>query len=551
MTTRIVVAALVILVAMLVVMPMAKAATEAERLLKQEIDRREQERRDRRWEESHTPSAPLPSQPAPTAPGAHDGGPCFSIQRITLHPEDVLSARKAETLLAPYQGRCLKASDLAALQQALNSLALSQGLVTTRVVVPEQNLASGELRLEVWPGVLEALQAPDLTPRELTMVSALHPGELLQLRALEQTVDNLNRLASFKAGIDLLPGEKPGASVARLTVARSRPWQAAVAWQGEALNGEENHTFRASLTADGLADLADRLVLGLNSNLRDAQVDDAKGGSIDYDLPRGWWRFSAGADRFDYQNLVNAGLTTFTASGISRSWRIEAARTLHRDTRNRVSLALHGKRRLNDNFIEDVTIGVSTTRISVAGLRTDFSRVAAPWVWDASLDVETGEGRSPARYSPIDHHYTRLLGHTRLEYYFEHASLSTYLSGQWSDARLAPSEQFALTGIVQGFAPIGLNASTGLGLQVEVARPIVVNRAGLSSVRPALGVAAALAPHASGNPAREEIAATTASLTFPFRKALARVGLAYPLSELSSLDAPQGWQLDAGLSLQW
>lgn len=545
--TRIVVAAL----AMLAAMPMAQGATDAERLLKQEIDRRDQERRERRWEESHTPSTPLPALPAPAAPGAADGTPCFSIQRITLHPADVLPTRQTDAVLASYQGRCLRAADLAALQQALNSLALALGLVTTRVVVPEQSLAAGELRLEVWPGVLEALQAPDLGHYEQSMVSALRAGELLQLRALEQTVDNLNRMLSFKSSIDLLPGEKPGGSVARLAVERSRPWQAAVAWQGEALNGAETHTLRANLTTDSLAGVADRLVLGLNSNLQDSQVDDAKGGNIDYDQPWGWWRFSAGADRFDYQNLVTAGLTTFTASGKSRSWRVEAARSLHRDARNRLGVALHGKQRLNDNFIDDVTIGVSTTRISAAGLRADFSHVDAPWVWDASLDLAAGEGSSPARYSPLDSHYARLLGHTRLEYYFASASLSATLSGQWSDARLAPSEQFALTGIVPGFTPITLNANTAVGLQVEFARPVVITRQGVSSIRPALGVAAALAPHASGNPAREELAATTASVTLGIHKALARIGLAYPLSDLSSLEAPQDWQLDAGLSLQW
>ncbi|MES2918182.1 MAG: ShlB/FhaC/HecB family hemolysin secretion/activation protein [Pseudomonadota bacterium] len=527
-----------------------QAVTEAERLLKQDIDRREQERREQRWEEAHTPGAAPAVAPAP-APAARSAGPCFPVRRILLHPAGVLSAPRVRAILSPYEGRCLNAGDLAALQQALNAQALAQGLVTTRTVVPEQNLAAGELRLEVWPGRVEALRASGLSARELAFATPVRAGDRLQLRALEQTIDNLNRLGSFDASLDLQPGAQPGGSIADVRVQRSAPWQAGLSWQGEALNGAETHALRASLTLDSPFGLVDRLNLGVNGNLQDGQVDDARGGSVDYDLPFGWWRASVGADRFDYRNPVQAGLTSFTASGKSRAWRAELARSLYRDATRRISLGLHGKQRLSDNFIDGVTLGVSTSRLRATGLRLDFSRVAAPWVWDASLDAEHGRGRSPALYSPLDAEYVRVLGNTRAQYYLGAASVSASLSWQWSDARLAPSEQFALSGHVQGFSPRGLNADSAAALQLEFVRPVAVQRAGVSAVRPSLGLSWALAPHAGGNPRREELAAVTTALAVPWRKAVANVGVAWPIPQINTLEAPQGWQLDASFSLQW
>jgi hemolysin activation/secretion protein len=540
-----------VVLALALAMPLAQAETGAERLLKQDIDRREQERREQRWDDSHSPGVALPPPVTAPEPPAAAAGPCFPVREIRLHPQGVLSAPRTAAILAAYTGRCLSATDLAALQNALNAQALAQGLVTTRVVVPEQNLAAGALALEIWPGRLEAVQAPALSKAELALANPLQPGELLQLRALEQAVDNLNRLASFRASVELLPGEQPGGSIARLAVARGRPWQAALAWQGEALNEKETHSVRASAVADSPLRLADRLVLGVNGHLQDGQVDDAHGANVDYDLPWGWWRFSAGADRFDYRNPVKAGLTTFTASGKSRAWRMEAARSLYRDARYRVGLALHGRRRHNDNFIDDVTLGVSTTRLAIAGARLDVSRVAAPWVWDASLDLENGRGRSPALYAPLDGHYVRALGNTRLEYHAKAAVFSAALSGQWSDARLAPSEQFALTGVVQGFAPLGINANSGTGLQLEAARPIALSAAGLTSLRPSLGVAWALAPHAGGNLVKDEIAAATTGVTLAWKHAVASLGVAVPVNAINTVEAPQDWQLDASFSLQW
>lgn len=524
-------------------------AGEVERLLKQDIDRREQERREQRWDEAHTPGAQPPLlEPAPVA---RQTGPCFPITHISLHPGDVLPSRRVQRIVSDFLGRCLGSADLGTLQHALNSLALTEGLITTRVVVPEQNLASGRLLLEVWPGRLERTDAPALKPRELTMASPARPGDLLQLRALEQTVDNLNRLASFRTAIELQPGMQPGGSVARLNVVRSRPWQAGLSWQGEALTGEETHTLRANFTGDSLLGLADRLTLGVHGHLQDGQVDNAYGGSLDYDVPMGWSRLSLGTDFFDYENPVHAGLTPFTASGNSRSLRLELAHNLYRDAHDRLSIALHGRRRVNDNFIDGVTIGVSSTRISAVGTRLDFSRVAAPWVWDASLDAEGGEARSPGELSPIDGHYMRLLGNARLQYHFPRLSLAATFNGQWSDSRLAPSEQFTLTGQVPGFVPVSANANTGLAIQLEIARPLLVQRAGFTTVRPSLGLAWALAPHAGGNAARDEVAAISTGLTAPWKLAVLRAALAYPLTNPSTVEPEHRWQLDAGVSLQW
>lgn len=533
-----------------------QAATDAERLLKQDIDRREQELRERRWEDLHAPAVPaVPEVPTPeTTVPETPAGPCFPIRDIQIQPVDILSARRVQAIIAPYRGRCLRAADLTALQQALGAQALAEGLVTTRVVVPEQNLVSGTLHFEVWPGRIEAVQAPSLGRGELAMASVLRTGDLLNLRALEQTVDNLNRLASQRASMELLPGEKPGGSIVALNVARTAPWQAGLSWQGEALNANKRtHTLRASATLDSPLKLSDRLTLGANANLEDQQVDGAYGGSVDYDLPFGWWRFGIGADRFDYDNSIASGVTTFSATGASRSWRGELARLLYRDVRQRLSVALHGKQRLSDNAIDDTAIGVSTTRVSALGLRADFSRVAAPWVCDASVDVENGAGRSWAEPSSIDRHYARLLVSTRLQYHLTQMNFSGSMNGQWSEARLAPGEQFTLTGQVPGFSPQTLNAATGIAVQLEAAFPRQVQGAGFTSLWPMVGFAWAMAPHHAGGNTNdtEHVAALHAGITAPWQQAVMNAGVAFPLEKFSSINAVEDWQISAGLSAQW
>lgn len=528
----------------------AGADTTAERLLKQDIDRQEQERRERRWDEPLTATPPPPVDTPPPVTSTNES-PCFPINDIRVVQADILPAKPLKRLLASYQGRCLNATDLQGLQQGMNSLALSRGLVTTRVVIPEQNLSSGTLLLEIWPGHLESYRVNALYRRELDMALPLKNGDLLDLRGLEQAIDNLNRLESLQATVELTPGEKPGGSIAEFSIKRQRPWHLAAVLDSEAVEQHPSNTVRLSLTLDSPLKLADRLIVGMNANLQDAEVDNAHGSSVDYELPVGWWRLSAGADQFEYRNPITAGLTTFVSSGKSQSVRAELARVLWRDAKHRLSVALYGKQRINDNFIDDVTVGVSSSRLKAIGLRTDISRVAAPWVMDATLGIDQGDTRSLAIASPVDDHYSRITANTRLQYYWPRSSLNWTVNGQWSDAELLPSEQLALAGSVKGFSPLSLTAATALATRVEWAHPLFFKNREFNTLRPQVGIEFSWAPAVSGNASEERLTALTAGVIVPWRKALAQLQVAAPLKSNSTQLPPDDWQLDASVSLKW
>jgi hemolysin activation/secretion protein len=528
----------------------ARADTTSERLLKQDIDRQEQERRDRRWDEPRT-STPLPAPELERASGQPASDTCFSIREIHVTQAQILPAKPLARLIAAYEGRCLSSSDLQALQQGMNSLALSRGLVTTRVVIPEQNLSSGILQLEVWPGHMEAATLNSPYRMELEAALPLNNGDVLNLRALEQAIDNLNRLESLQASVELRPSEKPGGSIAAFTVNRLQPWHLAAVWDSEAMEQHPVNTVRASLTLDSPLKLADRLIVGANATVRGTEVDNAYGSSIDYDVPIGWWRMAVGADQFEYQNPITSGLTTFVSSGKSQSIRAEVSRVVWRDNKHRLNIALLGKQRINNNYIDSIAIGVSTSRLKAMGLRADISRVAAPWVMDASLSAEQGEARTLAMPSPVDADYSRVIAITRLQYHWKKSSLSWSVSGQWSDSILSPSEQFALAGNVKGFSPLSLNAATGMASRIEWARPFFFDWKGFKTIRPQIGVELGFSPAASGNISEEQLTAVTMGVIAPWKKVLMQLQVAAPIEFNSTQNAMSDCQMDANVSIRW
>ncbi|EPG5491466.1 two-partner secretion system transporter TpsB1, partial [Pseudomonas aeruginosa] len=147
-------------------------------------------------------------------------------RRIELEGAGHLGESARRQLLAPYQGRCLGVGQLNALLKAVTDHYLDRGYVTTRAYLPQQDLASGTLRIIVVEGRLEGLDSSALaSPRELAMSFPGRTGELLDLRELEQLVDQLSRLPSRQAQLELVPGSEVGGSRVRLKGERDKPWR--------------------------------------------------------------------------------------------------------------------------------------------------------------------------------------------------------------------------------------------------------------------------------------------------------------------------------------
>ncbi|WP_181280409.1 ShlB/FhaC/HecB family hemolysin secretion/activation protein, partial [Pseudomonas aeruginosa] len=100
---------------------------------------------------------------APAAADAYgDDERCFEIRRIELEGAGHLGESARRQLLAPYQGRCLGVGQLNALLKAVTDHYLDRGYVTTRAYLPQQDLASGTLRIIVVEGRLEGLDSSAL-----------------------------------------------------------------------------------------------------------------------------------------------------------------------------------------------------------------------------------------------------------------------------------------------------------------------------------------------------------------------------------------------------
>ncbi|MCK4125795.1 ShlB/FhaC/HecB family hemolysin secretion/activation protein, partial [Ralstonia pseudosolanacearum] len=193
---------------------------EVQRLQEQQLD----QARDRANARPDVFTAPAPAQPI-TLSALPKETPCFPIQGIVLE-DNVFNW--LPYLLQPVNGQCVGKQGLEAIELQVNNALIEHGYVTSRVLIPQQNLAEGALRLKVLPGRIGAVRnAPDDNIGWARMALLAGPGDLLNQRDLDQALETVRRLpGQSEASFDIVPGAQVGESDIVLKPGTEKRWHA-------------------------------------------------------------------------------------------------------------------------------------------------------------------------------------------------------------------------------------------------------------------------------------------------------------------------------------
>ncbi|EGT5700474.1 ShlB/FhaC/HecB family hemolysin secretion/activation protein, partial [Cronobacter dublinensis subsp. dublinensis] len=229
--------------------PLSPADRDAVRQQQEQLLLQGQQQRDELQRSTPLPRADSPVVPAPSA------GPCFTIHTIHYSGATLLDAREQARLSRPWQDRCL---DMPRITQLVNSVSdwyLSRGYITSRAFLTEQDLSRGELRIVVLEGRLRQIRLEGETPRQLKMAFPGLEGKILNLRDIEQGMEQINRLRATPVQIDILPDSTPGWSVVNLTAAPEFPLRATVSFDNSGQKSTGTGQLNGSLTAGNVLGL--------------------------------------------------------------------------------------------------------------------------------------------------------------------------------------------------------------------------------------------------------------------------------------------------------
>jgi len=328
------------------------------------------------------------SAPEPDLLSAGAGGPCFELSEVLITGWEKIGSRPngADHLI----GRCSTAADIGEALNAVNLAYQDAGLITTRAYLPQQDVSDGDLEITVIAGVIEGFVYGDGSAADGRLNSAFPtgPGDLLDLRRLEQGYDNLNGPASASAEANFIPGTEPGDSVVAVAVEDGRPWSldATLSNQGQESTGQ----IKGGLTFgyDNLANLNDELSISLSTTPfenRDERFSDSL--SLIWGVPVGNWSHSFTMSGSQYRIPVIGINEQYEVEGNSLSFGYGAEVLLRRDQASKVYATGGLDLTRSRSFIEGIELVSQRRNMSVGnlGLRGEHTLERGEVKWETGV----------------------------------------------------------------------------------------------------------------------------------------------------------------------
>lgn len=464
------------------------AARQGEQLLRlqQELQEGRQEARERELQRPGGQALPKSAAPAAvTAPA----GKCMKVKSLRLLGAHLLSKKEIARLDRQIVGQCIATRELNAVLRRITDLYLSKGYVTTRAYIPPQNAAGGTLTIVVIEGRVERVE---VQPRGSASAATAFPGmagKVFNLRDAEQGIDQLNRLASNNARIDIRPGSMPGYSVIEILNSPSRRVRASVSADDTGTTATGLWQGGVALTVDDPLRINDGLLVSYSRNLDGPDQGPAmsRATMIDYSVPYGWWTGELLYSDTGYDTLVPGITRNFVTSGTDRAYTLRVDRVAYRDQNKKLTIYADLTRRDTENYVAGERITNGSRVLTLADLSANLSWVTGLTLWSFDAGLSRGVRWLGGFHDPMDlpgdaphGDFMKATASAGLSHGFAprgvRMQLSSTLAGQWSNDVLYPSEQIAIAGpfAVRGYRQVSLYGDRGFTWRNELGFPLIM-----------------------------------------------------------------------------
>lgn len=133
--------------------------------------------------------------------------PVFRIDEIILSGQEEKFGW-LQGIIQPHIHTDMGISSVNRLVKDLNAKLLDKGYVTSRVVIPEQNMKNGKLLLRIQTGRLhKIIYSRDSAVIPWKNAFPLKEGDILNIRRLEQGLEQMKRVSSSDVSMKLLPAD--------------------------------------------------------------------------------------------------------------------------------------------------------------------------------------------------------------------------------------------------------------------------------------------------------------------------------------------------------
>jgi hemolysin activation/secretion protein len=321
---------------------------------------------------------------------------CLLIQQLEFAdvnedklPEfDWLRQTLTATTQDAIKGTCLSSSDIDKLLSRTQQILIEKGFVTTRVLF--RNKRNDRLVLTIVPGRIQAIRfdGASKTSTDLRWAFPMQAGDLLNVRDIEQALENLKRIPTAEAEIKIVPSSDVNANLGDsdlwVSYQTSATLRGSITVDDSGTLATGKYQSNITLSFDNPLQLNDMLYVMHNNDLGGGNPGDRgmRGDTVHYSRPFGYSLVSASFNKGSYYQSVASQNQSYVYRGMSENNDLKLTQVIARDASQKWSLALGAFQRKTKNYIDDTE--VQNQQRKEGGWYTTLSHKA--YIESATLD---------------------------------------------------------------------------------------------------------------------------------------------------------------------
>jgi hemolysin activation/secretion protein len=379
---------------------------------------------------------------------------CYNIQRLNIdNMQSLPHWLTFRDLIRQSENRCIGVKGIKAIHTAVQNRLIAHGFITTRVLIPEQNLHEGTLTLRILPGRISEIDLQDKSVHRMNNFPE-RQDDLLDLRGLEQGLENLQRIPGSQASIRLVPGEKPGDTRVEVTRNQRKAWRLGSWFDDSGSKYTGRYQGGLALYLDNPTSLNDMFYAAYGGGFKNENGRRSDNTSAYYSVPWGYWMLELYASQYRTTQTLHSGDFQYHYSSDEKLMTAALSRVVYRSASQKTTLGFKAIKRdsrydLNDVEVEVQHRDTSSWQLSLehlaylpfGQLTTGLSyQHAAPWFGEqADAEEMVGSADAQARIITLtaDGTFPFKLGKYALSY-------EPHFKQQTSPDRLTQPDKFTI-----------------------------------------------------------------------------------------------------------
>ena len=430
---------------------------------------------------------------APLTEAQDLAAPQFEVRRFSVEGNTVLADSRIDAILAPFTGSARSFADVQAAVAALQQAYARAGFATVSVSLPEQEVASGMVRITVLEARLRAVTVDGPAPVDAEPIRrslpSLQTGATPNTDELAREIRLANENPARRISVDLQAGA-PGQIDARISVLQDKPWKVGLVLDNTGTPATGRARVGSFFQHANVADLAHVATLQyVTSPDRPGKVTI---GALNYRVPLP--SLGDSIDLFGVYADVDSGVVgdlfnvrgSGTVAGLRYNHNLGPTASYqhrwlygieHRRVNNRIGLVGGSADLVPDVTLLPASIGYAATWTG-PGRQLDFSATAVRNIpggaHGSAADLEAARAGASARYAILRYAVTGL------QTLPADWQMRVALDGQYTRDALVSGEQFGIGGqnSVRGFDEREVANDIGHRATLEFHTPDVGERLG-------------------------------------------------------------------------